>query len=295
MTCNTSAYKIITLINIKEGLKMLSDTIEYRNHTIKVYNDEFPQNPFEDWDGLPSLLASYDDHLNNYGSFDFDYLPALTREEIKANLSTVMEILTDYNDLWAIKEETHCLDGYSIEGGCLVDKINDLLQSYYSNGSLSYKHHNYCEKFTIISQILTIKGVVHLLTDSRGYSQGDYVEMLLVGDNNYLNEHPVLSSLSDNYKEKLQKELKSSADLYSSWAWGDVYGFEVEYEKGQEIGSCWGFYGSDHEQSGLLEHAKNTIDCYIQIHIQKRLSKTKELIKNKVALSKRKSILDNIA
>ena len=60
--------------------------------------------------------------------------------------------------------------------------------------------------------------------------------------------------------------MDATIELYSAWAWGDVYGVsEIVDEQGNELedGSCWGFYGTDHEKTGLLEHAKSVIDCHI--------------------------------
>lgn len=35
---------------------------------------------------------------------------------------------------------------------------------------------------------------------------------------------------------------------------GQVYGFEIETQSGEHVDSCWGFYGSDLDQNGLLSH-----------------------------------------
>jgi hypothetical protein len=59
--------------------------------------------------------------------------------------------------------------------------------------------------------------------------------------------------------EKILSYLKSEVKIYDNYLTGEIYGYEIEtLEK-----SCWGFYGSDHEKSGLLEMAKNAIDCHI--------------------------------
>jgi hypothetical protein len=46
-----------------------------------------------------------------------------------------------------------------------------------------------------------------------------------------------------------------------------VYGVSsIEGPNGEKIedASCWGFYGGDHEKSGLLEHARSAIDYRIE-------------------------------
>ena len=55
--------------------------------------------------------------------------------------------------------------------------------------------------------------------------------------------------------------------------------------------SCWGFYGDDFEGNGLLEMAKNDIDCHIDHTRKERNTKLKELIKNNVPIINRAQIL----
>lgn len=62
---------------------------------------------------------------------------------------------------------------------------------------------------------------------------------------------------------KAMECLKGEVGTYDQYLTGEVYGFElVEIEKCNlghnheiEVDSCWGFYGSDYEASGLLDHA----------------------------------------
>lgn len=60
--------------------------------------------------------------------------------------------------------------------------------------------------------------------------------------------------------------LRGTIDLYGAWAWGDCYGYiiervhldddgDVDDELTEELESCWGYYGSDHGDSGLEESA----------------------------------------
>ena len=34
----------------------------------------------------------------------------------------------------------------------------------------------------------------------------------------------------------------------------DIYGFELIGPDGEEINSCWGFYGSDWKTNGMIDH-----------------------------------------
>ena len=59
-------------------------------------------------------------------------------------------------------------------------------------------------------------------------------------------------------KEYLNNEVKT----YDQYLTGDVYGYNVECEKCEEVlDSCWGFYGSEWKENGLLDHADTTQVC----------------------------------
>jgi len=243
---------------------MINETIEYKGYTINIENDDCAFNPFVEWDCLPNLIVNYDGCLTEYGSVDTDDILTLTREEVKNSFKAVQNVLCDYRPLLTILRTETYLDRFDNA----VEPLNEYLKEFYEG--LTNK-----DKLVMLSDFLTIKNTPHLLTESRGYSQGDYCELLLIADS----------------EECTNKQLESARDLYSAWAWGDVYGFNVEDKKGDNIDSCWGFYGYNHEKSGLLEHAKNAIDCEIAHNRKQRLNKLKTLLKNKVAIDLREQLL----
>ncbi len=80
-------------------------------------------------------------------------------------------------------------------------------------------------------------------------------------------------------KEKLEKEglteeqavkaLKAEIEVYGQYVNGEVYGYvhlrrkacgECGHNIDEDIDSCWGFYGSDWAESGLLEQAGINLD-----------------------------------
>ena len=58
----------------------------------------------------------------------------------------------------------------------------------------------------------------------------------------------------DRDEEKIRDRL---VKLYEQWANGDVWGFIVEDGDGNELDSCWGFYGSDAAVEAGKESADN--------------------------------------
>jgi hypothetical protein len=58
-------------------------------------------------------------------------------------------------------------------------------------------------------------------------------------------------------KAKALECLEQEVKTYDDYLTGEVYGFRtLDSFSGEEIDSCYGFYGSDHEKSGLLESAR---------------------------------------
>ena len=63
---------------------------------------------------------------------------------------------------------------------------------------------------------------------------------------------------------KLEEYLRNEIKTFDQYLTGEVYDYQILTPDGEEDDSCWGFYGSNHEESGLMEQAKNSIDCDIQ-------------------------------
>lgn len=55
-----------------------------------------------------------------------------------------------------------------------------------------------------------------------------------------------------------EKYLKSEVETYDQYLTGDVYGYVIEDKEGEELDSCWGFYGEEY----CLEEAKSIADWH---------------------------------
>ena len=85
-------------------------------------------------------------------------------------------------------------------------------------------------------------------------------------------------------KQEIARDiLKSEIETYSHWSSGEVYGFTID----ELDDSCWGFFGDDHEKSGLLDHARETIDWEVKNKTAYHLQRLKNMIRNKVPFDKR--------
>lgn len=60
--------------------------------------------------------------------------------------------------------------------------------------------------------------------------------------------------LSVQFIKKLEDYMFGEVETYDQYLTGDTYGFKLLDEQGEEVHSCWGFFGSDPKTNGILDH-----------------------------------------
>ena len=63
---------------------------------------------------------------------------------------------------------------------------------------------------------------------------------------------------SEKRREKVREWLEGEIETFDQYIRGDVYGFIVE-EDGEEIDSCWGFYGEDPRTNGMSDYVDDEL------------------------------------
>lgn len=61
--------------------------------------------------------------------------------------------------------------------------------------------------------------------------------------------------ISPKLKATVENNLRAEVEVYDDFLSGQVYGFVVKDADGEEVDSCWGFYGGDHKENGMLDQA----------------------------------------
>ena len=61
----------------------------------------------------------------------------------------------------------------------------------------------------------------------------------------------------------LFKIAESICDTYTSWANGEIYGFEIVNLDGDTVESCWGFIGNP-DESGVIDEARSAMKWAIK-------------------------------
>lgn len=60
--------------------------------------------------------------------------------------------------------------------------------------------------------------------------------------------------ITSKRRATLESYLRAEVETYDQYLTGQVYGFVVENWDGDDIDSCWGFYGSDPKTNGMIDH-----------------------------------------
>lgn len=280
----------------------------YKGLRICAVHDAHPENPFAMLDGHWPMVTYHDRSFT-----DYDTRPG-------AGLFRPFERFTPE---LLVHLQKHIAKELSYDG---VEGVRNILDAYVSHDLDETP--NYCfdadllltafeqafddvsnqTKFNVCEELYRLLGIPCLNTTSRGYSQGDYTEILIVATPEAQAAiRPQPADMDDaTWAKTLDEDMNAQADLYGAWAWGDVYGFtvekrvrlpdedaddEAEWEE-VEDGSCWGFYGDDFAKSGLDEAAIDAAEAYLRRAKRSRESKLKALIINRTPLDRRARILE---
>jgi hypothetical protein len=64
--------------------------------------------------------------------------------------------------------------------------------------------------------------------------------------------------------ETIKSYLKQEVKTYDQYLTGDTYSYVISNDDNDHIDSCGGFFGHDWKKNGLLEMAQNAIDCELR-------------------------------
>lgn len=243
-----------------------STELEYKGFTIKAEYDPHGANPFIEQDGHWPMTVRSPDRLGNGGWDDYDdNLDGSAGPAVRWPLSRFDDALIVHWQVHiarifgtTVKQMLHGLyaweqiaPAYTTDAQTLMDAFNDLIENQRDRDVLR-----------ICSKLYKLLDIPHLLTIAHDYSHGDFSELLIVATPEaVLRLQGADWAPTDAEREQWIKEsLEAQAELYRQWMCGEVYGWRVLDPDGDELDSCWGYYGDDHEASGLMEAARASID-----------------------------------
>ena len=136
----------------------------------------------------------------------------------------------------------------------------------YEDGSINDEAKNYLKKYHIFPLSAYIHSGVRLYLGTHKVCQWDSCQVGLV-----------FASKSERKTRK--KALKCVEGLIKTWNQylsGEICGFQIEDESGEQIDSCYGFYGDEGIEQAI-SYAKSNID-YVEKEYKENLKATKELV-----------------
>lgn len=97
----------------------------------------------------------------------------------------------------------------------------------------------------------------------------------------------MVKRITEKIRNQVRNNLISEVNTYDDYLSGNVYGFMSETSDGEDIDSCWGFFG---DTDYMISGAKSGIDCYVLEGRKQHYKTLKGYIKGKVPLMYRKPL-----
>jgi len=230
------------------------ETYKHKGYTINVYLDEYGGNDPRDWDNLGTMVCWHSRYIlgdEQPGGDSEDYL-----KDLACSLDDTLADRIDYweNGLgWVYLANNfddpvaECDERIRSKVWMAIDKYIPVLLPLrlYDHGGIS-------------------------MSTSHGYPyncpwDSGYVGYIYVTREQIRKEYGK-ERVSRKVKATVRRVLENEVKVYDWYLQGAVYGYVVRDPEGEEIeyGSCWGFFGWDHKESGLLESAKDEIDSDLE-------------------------------
>jgi len=156
--------------------------------------------------------------------------------------------------------------------------INDWLE--YETWEDIKKHYIFNVKIVAILPLYLRNDWVDTLNTTQ---QGRQIGFIYITKESWNNQ---MGTDFDSHKQKrslANRYIKAEIETLNNWLMNDCYGWTIP----SLMESCWGFYGSDHSKSGLLESAKNEIDHDLRYKHKIHLEKLKKYIKGNTPIQYR--------
>ena len=235
------------------------EEIQSGHSTIKIYRDEFA-NPMEEspreWDNLGTMVCWH----RNYNLGD-EHSMLTPQQALVALAESVIEPYHERVNGWYTHElwEWAAYDNIpnDKESGYPLDALQKLVDKHFIILPLYLYDHS---------------GIT--MNTSGFYCPWDSGQVGYI----YVSKEDVRKEwgwkyLTEKRIEKIRQILRTEVEIYDHYLTGMVFGYQVECNMcGNELDSCWGFYGDNHEKSGLLDYAKgNECPCVNRVLFRQAL------------------------
>ena len=83
-------------------------------------------------------------------------------------------------------------------------------------------------------------------------------------DKKAIREEFGVKRISPKLRKTIEDRMRAEVEEFSKYLNGEVYGFVIENEEGEEEDSCWGFFGDNWEQNGLKDYIPEELHEQLQ-------------------------------
>ena len=254
--------------------------ITVNNLAIKIVPHDAPENPFTDWDCNPPIMVADDrNSLNEFGNQDLkNVLNLFSDWYISHNWREICDILGFHHGDHDELARNHAQHNRPMPLG---EARRHIFQEelYEITGS---------RLLSILASLYAMIGIPAKTLVRTGCSQSEYLNILVV----LTPQWRQLTGYSPKDKDN-QDVFTSTADLYSYWAFGNVWGYIIEDQYGEYVDSCWGYYGHPYQPqlSHMWDDINEAANRYLLTVRHTYQNRLKALIKNNVPFAERQSIL----
>lgn len=83
---------------------------------------------------------------------------------------------------------------------------------------------------------------------------------LIFMESDEIKKNYMVDEVTFEIRERTVALLTGQVEVYSTWAEGSCYGYEITGKDGSDLDSCWGFIGDDAYENGIVDYAGDLHD-----------------------------------
>jgi hypothetical protein len=262
-----------------------AETIDYRGYTIQIHYDHDPQNPRKEWDNIGKMVCWHSRYTlgdEQPNCTPQEYLIGLLPDNTRIWLEEKWEREAERRWEWLAAKDIGWGSRAHLDAMAELERIQDDELDRLVDREIPLRLPLYLYDH---SGITISTGSFSCPWDS---GQVGFI---------YATREEILANwgkkrLTKKVLERARQCLEGGVETYDNYLTGSVYGYVVLGPDGEQVDSCWGYYGYDHEASGLLESAKGEVDGDIRHRRRQRLDKLRELLKAHVPLIQRQQLME---
>jgi len=269
-------------------------TIKYKGCEIKIHPDSDPMNPMEDWDAMGEVRSFSRRHHNSVK--DQDEAERLMEQH---PLHVKLSYFEHGNCLWMVMGDERPGVEWQWDGtrfaGLWIPNKEALNNIHVKTLSALVKPRGEVLYLSDKNPDGTVKegrlNIITALLDGQVWKKGfKTFEEAYRALGRKLKVPMNKEAMEEPLRRASREYARECVETYSQWCNGEVYGYTTEMPDGSDGDSCWGYYGWEFEENGLLDEAKSSIDYYWEQKLQEHQKRLKIQIKNRVPLACRQPV-----